>query len=251
LADGETYVLIANGIVSAEGYTPATPFDIYVYGMGREMASMTGNTDVLVFHGSTDAPTVDVVETGVGAGTIVDDLMYGDFAGYLELPTDDYELTIKDETGSVTVAVFEAPLATLGLYDAALVTVASGFLDPSMNSDGATFGLWVALPSGGELIELSITTSIEESFIANESVNVYPNPSSGIVNINYELKSASDVEVSVIDLTGSKIRNFDLGSKQDMAHNFTLDISDLNNGLYFVRIQASNSVITRRIQIVN
>ena len=27
---------------------------------------------LLIHHGSTDAPTVDVVETGVGAGTIVD-----------------------------------------------------------------------------------------------------------------------------------------------------------------------------------
>ena len=127
LADGETYVLVANGIVSPNGYDPATPFDIYVNGMGREEASMSGNTDVLVFHGSTDAPTVDVVEIGAGAGTIVDDLMYGDFQGYLELPTADYVLDIRDETGMNSVVAYSAPLATLGLEDAALVTVASGF----------------------------------------------------------------------------------------------------------------------------
>lgn len=32
LAAGETYILIANGIVSASGYSPATPFDLYVQG---------------------------------------------------------------------------------------------------------------------------------------------------------------------------------------------------------------------------
>ena len=45
----------------------------------------SGNVDVLVHHGSTDAPTVDVVETGVGAGTLVDDISYTEFQGYLEL----------------------------------------------------------------------------------------------------------------------------------------------------------------------
>ncbi len=65
---------------------------------------MTDKTDVLVHHGSTDAPTVDVYETGVGAGMIVDDLMYADFAGYLELGVLDYVLEIRDETGTSTVA---------------------------------------------------------------------------------------------------------------------------------------------------
>ena len=87
LMDGETYILVANGIVVPAGYNPATPFNIYVYDMGRENATNPANSDVLVFHGSTDAPVVDVVETGVGAGTIVDNLAYGNFAGYLELPT--------------------------------------------------------------------------------------------------------------------------------------------------------------------
>ena len=39
LADGETYLLVANGIVSPTGYSPSQAFDIYVYGMAREAAS--------------------------------------------------------------------------------------------------------------------------------------------------------------------------------------------------------------------
>ena len=58
---------------------------------------------------------VDVVEVGVGAGTIVDDLGYAEYAGYLQLPTADYALQIRDMSGSTTVAQYAAPLATLGL----------------------------------------------------------------------------------------------------------------------------------------
>ena len=154
LTGGEKYVIVANGIVSGSGYTPATPFDLHVYNMGQEMAMNSGETDVMVFHGSTDAPVVDVKEVGVGAGTIVDDAAYGDFTGYLNLPTADYSLQIRDASGMNTVAQFGAPLSTLNLADSALVVVASGFLNPANNSNGPAFGLYAALPTGGDLVQL-------------------------------------------------------------------------------------------------
>ncbi len=99
LTADETYVVVADGIVSASGYNPAQPFGLQIYAMGRETATDPANVDVLVHHGSTDAPTVDVVETGVGAGTIVDDISYTEFQGYLELPSEDYILDITTEDG--------------------------------------------------------------------------------------------------------------------------------------------------------
>jgi hypothetical protein len=158
LTDGETYVLVAEGIVSPSGYSPATAFDIAVYAMGQEAAATAGNTDLLVHHGSTDAPTVDVNEVS-GPSVLVDNISYGEFDpnGYLELPTADYNINISTADGSTVVESYDAPLATLGLDDAAAVVVASGFLDPSVNSNGPAFGLWVALPAGGALVELPVT----------------------------------------------------------------------------------------------
>ena len=118
----ERYIVVANGIVSPSGYSPAQPFTLSLYNMGREAASMTANTDVLVMHGSTDAPTVDVV--AAGAGTVVNDASYGDFAGYLELPTADYTLSITDASGATTVASYLGPLHTLLLQGAALTLLA-------------------------------------------------------------------------------------------------------------------------------
>lgn len=154
LAEGGSYVLIADGTISTTGYSPAKAFSIEVYPMGREVASYATNTDLLIHHGSTDAPTVDVVETGVGAGTIVDNASYKDFTDYLELPTSDYTLDIRDASGMTTVATFSAPLATLNLMGMSAVVVASGFLDPANNSNGESFGLYVALPTGGALVAL-------------------------------------------------------------------------------------------------
>ena len=154
LVENKKYILIASGHISPSGYTPLKNFSIEVYDMGRENANNSSNTDLLVFHGSTDAPTVDVVETGVGAGTIVDNASYKDFTSYLELATANYTLDIRDEFGLNTVATYQAPLSNLILMGGAGVVVASGFLNPSNNSNGEAFGLFVALPGGGDLVAL-------------------------------------------------------------------------------------------------
>ncbi|TXB64306.1 DUF4397 domain-containing protein [Vicingus serpentipes] len=229
LTTNETYVVVADGIVSSTGYSPAQPFGLAVYGMGRESATNPNNTDVLVHHGATDAPTVDVYETGVGAGIIVDDMSYGEFnsTGYLELPTADYTLEVRDETGAVTVATYSAPLSTLSLDGAALVVVASGFLNPANNSNGEAFGLYVALPTGGALIPLPpvFPTSINE--IENVSIDYFPNPTNGLVNIKGI--NLNNYNISITDVSGRLIQsnNYSVNDNQ-------LNIQNLSNGYYNV-----------------
>ncbi len=70
LADGETYVVVADGIVSPTGYNPAPAFNLEVYAGAQETSANPSNTDVLIHHGSTDAPTVDIFETLIGIGLI-------------------------------------------------------------------------------------------------------------------------------------------------------------------------------------
>ncbi len=231
LTANETYVVVADGIVSPSGYSPSPAFNLEIYAMGREMASTSGNTDVLVHHGSTDAPTVDVVEVGAGAGTIVDDLSYAAFDGYLELGTADYVLEIRDETGTNTVESFDAPLSTLGLEDSALVVVASGFLDPSMNSMGPGFGLYVALPSGGNLIALPVTTPTGVAqTLEQTSWSVFPNPANDILTLN--LEENTNHLVQIFNAQGQLVY-------EDRINDYvnTIDVSAFNSGLYHVRLQ--------------
>lgn len=245
----EKYIMVANGIVSGTGYDPLEPFDIYVYDMAREEAANAQNTDVLVFHGSTDAPVVDIVETGIGAGTLVDNIAYSDFRGYLELPTDDYYLSIRDESGTVEVADFSAPLASLGLDGEALVVVASGFLSPDNNNGGEAFGLWVAPPAGGSLSELMNVTSVEENIFGDASIEIYPNPATEMININFSLTKGSEVNVFIYDLSGRLEKSASFGSVPEAETKRSLNLSDLESGLYILSIQAENSVVTSKIQI--
>ena len=234
LGRNETYVVVADGIVSATGYDPAPPFGLEVYDMGREIANDPANTDVLVHHGSTDAPTVDVVETGVGAGTIVDDISYTEFQGYLELPTVDYIIDVRDETGTATVATYGAPLSTLGLDGAAITVVASGFLDPSVNSDGPAFGLWVALEAGGPLVELP-DQALSVADVAFNDAILYPNPATNQLNLAGNLNPGS--ELRIIDMQGRVLL-----SQPVEAETNVIDVSNLSSGLYQLILSNGSSV---------
>ncbi len=232
LGINETYVIVAEGIVSTSGYSPATPFDLKVYAMGREEATNTMNTDVLVHHGSTDAPCVDVEEAS--AGRLVDNACYGDFSNYLELPTDDYQLIVKDTTGMNEVAAFNAPLKQLSLEGKALVVVASGFLAPENNSNGPAFGLYVALPTGGEMVELPASSNASVNTIDLKSIGLFPNPAND--RIQLEGVHGQNTHVRIID-------NFGRNVMETEVRDGVLNISNLNTGSYYLQIKQDNETI--------
>ena len=239
LAEGETYIVVATGItgLSSTMYSPAPAFNLEVFAQGRESSSMMGNTDVLVYHGSTDAPTVDVVEVGVGAGIIVDGASYSDFAGYLELGTADYQLAIQDDNNTVTVATYAAPLETLGLDGAAITVLASGFLDPSMNGNGPAFGLFVALASGGDLVELPLVTGVND--ISSIEFSVYPIPAQEVLNV----RTAERVDaLQIIDLQGRMIRN-------ESGNITQIDVSGIVPGTYNVAVVSGERISYQKLII--
>jgi len=228
----QTYIVVANGIVSPTGYSVAPNFGLSIYTGGREAATNPAQTDVLVNHGSPDAPAVDVVETAVPAGTIVNNIAFPQFQGYLELPTLDFTLDIRPAGTSTTVASFLAPVQTLELEGTALTVIASGFLDPSQNSNGPAFGLWVATAAGGALIplptnDLSINGNNKTVFTA------YPNPVKDVLYLEFP-QAVDQFNAKVVDVSGrviSTVNNFSNG----------IDVSGLASGMYMIEVTADGA----------
>lgn len=212
--------------------------------MAREMASDPSNVDVLVHHGSTDAPTVDVVETGIGAGTIVDDISYSEYQGYLELPTADYVLDVRDQTGTVTVARYQAPLATLSLDGAALTVLASGFLEPSQNSNGPAFGLFVASPAGGDLLELP-TVPLDISEFDASVFAIYPNPTTERINISAMGIDLSEYTMAITDMLGRVVYRNPINIES------AISVANLRNGVYNLTILDGNKKVMSKKFIKN
>ena len=76
----------------------------------------------------------------------------------------------------------------------------------------------------------------------DENVTIYPNPTDGMVNI-----SARNInEVGVYNLVGQEIETFVIDEDQCI-----IDMSDYNDGVYFVKVKTENEIITKKIILTN
>ena len=160
--DGGEYVVVATGLLD----NTDTPFDLVA--TSTTFGATEGNVGLNVYHGSTDAPAVDVLADGA---VLVPNLSYGSFSGYVEVPAADYVVGVAP-TGGTSIADFVAPLSGLGGGSA--VVFASGFL----SGDDPAFGLFAAL-ADGTVIELPLNDIVTET----ASVQVIHNSASPTVDV--------------------------------------------------------------------
>jgi len=80
-----------------------------------------------------------------------------------------------------------------------------------------------------------------DDFKTATKFNVYPNPSSDIVTIN---SSVEMTELLLSDISGIKV----LKLKLDNLKSYPLDITSLKNGIYFLKINANNTL--KNIKII-
>jgi PKD repeat protein len=92
----------------------------------------------------------------------------------------------------------------------------------------------------------TITGSV--SSISNDKlVNVYPNPSTGILNVSYNFASPENLTITVYNATGSLVTSINNIHGQNGIQQ--IDLSNEANGLYHVRMSVSGKQISRTISI--
>ncbi len=235
LESNKTYIIIASGIAGSGSYNPMVPFTLDVIPDARQVADISSNVDVVVWHGSTDAPYVDVAETQIGAGTIVDNISYGTYQGYLGLPPQDYDLTIQDSSGTINLISYDGNLTSF--TGQAITILASGFLNPANNNNGPDFGLWVATVAGGNLIPLSVILGIDE-FNNETEISLFPNPSQEEIKLSSEF---SNSKYSIYNMNGQVVKSgqFENSSSQN------INVSNLSKGIYQIQISIGNKQIKK------
>lgn len=208
----QSYVVVADGIVNTSNFATSNVFDLEVYAGAQEQANTAGDVDLLIHHGSPDAPAVDIVEVGQNAGTVVNNLEYPNFTGYAPFVPQDYIIQVKDSTQSVDVREYLAPLQSLNLADSAVVLAASGLLN-RFDNPGEPFQVIAVLPNGA-VLELPMTTSKAQVIHnvadpAASAVDVWINDQKAIPNFPFrtatpfvDVPANSDLTVS-LTATGS------------------------------------------------
>lgn len=241
LENGKTYVVVATGIV---GGTPG--FDLAIFDQGAERADAAGNTGILFFHGSPDAPEVDIV---AGGSPIFDNVEYGEFSGYLNVPSASYEISVTPANDNNTVvAKYDADLSFWKGRTA--VIFASGFL----GGDSPAFEPWVALDNGGTF-PLKVSDNFNggntPDFLqlpgtgfatAAYEVTLMPNPAANWLNVNLKTEVENRIRISVVNHLGQTLLVRDLGVVQKGLQTLNFNVSGFINGTYFLRIENGREV---------
>lgn len=157
------YIAIASGIVSGSGYSPSAPFALHVFDNAALANISVDMYGALIYHGSTDAPTVIDVENFNDGTTYFDNVTYGQFYNndYVLLMEGLYSLDLTDAGGTPLGLTYCAPLQAAPQN---ILVIASGFVNPAVNSDGAPFGLYAVQNNfGGAFAPLLVGACVAPS----------------------------------------------------------------------------------------
>ena len=85
--------------------------------------------------------------------------------------------------------------------------------------------------------------NINVNEIAATSVSLYPNPASSVVYIQTEL--TGEATANIIDITGRLVKSVNISDMQ----NASVNVEDIDTGVYFFMIQQENTIIVRKITV--
>lgn len=98
----------------------------------------------------------------------------------------------------------------------------SSTTDPDMSNNQAC----ITINRGG--------VAISENVVSE--VSIYPNPATSVLNVN----AAGYSQVEVINMLGQVVYS------NSISNNAQINVSDLNNGVYFVRLSGANGTTTQK-----
>jgi hypothetical protein len=118
-----------------------------------------------------------------------------------------------------------------------------------MNSNGPGFGLWVALPAGGALVQLPVLTSVVAP-LENGDFGLFPNPASSNLAVRFNVEKPSVTTLVLRDFTGRVILNQNLGRTFTGEHTIELDVNNIPSGTYLMELQSNEQRLTKKVQVI-
>jgi hypothetical protein len=152
-----------------------------------------------------------------------------------------------------------SPIDTLGFYTpggtwsgTGIIDNVNGVFDPSTAGVG-THKIYYSVTDGNNCtntdsvsLEVIICTGIESNLIYN-NVLVFPNPSNGIVYIQFKNEIIENSEISIHDVLGKKVYSRSIGLNKSKL--VEIDLSNLPKGIYTISIATQAEKQTLKLSL--
>ena len=114
-------------------------------------------------------------------------------------------------------------------------------------------GLLVVGTHGNGIFQTNLTSAndllsgVESLMVKNLEMNIYPNPVTHSVNVEFTLKTNSQVKLQLYDELGKSVKRIRKDNYKIGSNKIQLEIGSLNSGIYFVSLNVDGEVFTRQI----
>lgn len=91
---------------------------------------------------------------------------------------------------------------------------------------------------------------IQEFQVSGFRFQIYPNPASEYVFLQYELSAAAEMKIELFDISGRKIKLISDGKQIAGKHLEIINVKELSPQIYFVKISSGNQSVTRKLSVI-
>lgn len=268
-----------NGINDGVAFTPAATTTYTVSGTDANQCSNSDSVVVtvhalpVVSAGADTAVCAGTAVTlsGSGAGNYSWNNGVNDGVAFTPTVTTTYTVTGTDtnqcsNTDNVTVTVNANPVVNLGAditttNASQVLTAPAGFASYLWNTGDVTQTITVTT-SGTYSVQVTdangckdadtlvfITTfSVENSDGSKGLVNMFPNPTSDVLNVRMEGINAAEVQLEILSVSGAVLAR-EVVYTSGGAATHVLNLGAYAEGIYMVRLTAGEQTIVRRIVV--
>ena len=233
------------GIVSAQTFQILDHFDNDITGTNHTEYGSGQSLDGSKFH----------VKNISGNGAI-----YGcEVQEITNVPVTDLQVCYGPACYSATAGV-----PTVYTIPGVSLSLAGGAIDSTFKvAPFSGFGAWTGGESATWRVKIFNTTNpndsasvvitfqaygvgVEEITANNVALNTYPNPATDIISVNYSIDgNVNNAKLNVYDIVGKKVKSYVLTNNKDQL---SINVSDLNSGVYFYSIMVDGKAIkTERV----
>ncbi len=96
--------------------------------------------------------------------------------------------------------------------------------------------------------DIILFTGVQESENSFELFNIYPNPATSKLTIQFNSDSQKNISLELFDVCGQRIKFIHEGIISSSGLIKTIDISDLSSGIYFIKAGGENITVKRFVK---
>ncbi|MBN2485253.1 MAG: T9SS type A sorting domain-containing protein [Bacteroidales bacterium] len=216
---------------------------------------LTGHTDNLCFEDANGVFEANATGGWGGYEYSVDQIDWQLSPVFADLVAAAYTLTVRDNLGCMAEKVInishpEQLIINSAVSGKDISVLASGGTPPytySLNGEAwQSFGLFTNLSAGTYIVRvmdnnncgpvesnsLIVLSNISETALSN--ARLYPNPSNGLINVEFNSKLPQDIIIEIYSLSGARVFN-NIYYPDGMVNSVQIDVSTIPQGIYLVK----------------